>query len=311
MDYKQVLNKPKQFQSLTTLTVEEFTELLKIFKVLWEKYYRYHTLEGKKRRHPRTKEHGNALLKGTGQKLFFLLLYLKTNSLQEHHAASFGVSQSKISRIVKTLLPILDETLGKMGYTPLRNGEELGEKLATHPEKVFSYDGTDRDIERNADYKAQEQEFSGKHHRHTIKNLTLCDSSQYIHYLSPTELGSRHDKAIADEYPITLPVGSVLKQDLGFLGHAPPNVIIEQPFKKKRNGELTFGQKIYNKLLSSTRIVVEHANSGIKRLKIVKEGIRIHSSTVRDMVMVVACALHNFRVKSPCRKYSLRACASI
>jgi len=311
MDYTKVLNQPKQFLSLTSLRAEEFIELLRFFEPLWEKYYRYHTLEGKKRQHPRTKEHGNALLRGTGQKLFFLLVYLKTNSLQEHHAASFGVSQSKISRIVKALLPILNQALSQMGYAPLREGEQLKKKLETHPEKVFSYDGTDRSIHRNTDYKAQEQEFSGKHHGHKIKNLTLCDNSQYIYYLSPTEVGSCHDKTIADEYPINLPPESVLKQDLGFLGHAPQNIIIEQPFKKPRNGELTFGQKIYNKMLSSTRIVVEHANSGIKRLRIVKDVIRIHSSHFRDMVMVVACALHNFRVKSPFRKYTSCAHAQV
>jgi len=179
----------------------------------------------------------------------------------------------------------------------------LETKLANHPDKVFSYDGTDRRINRNSDQAAQEVEYSGKHQSHTIKNLTLCDNQQYIHYLSYTVLGSQHDKSIADEYPIVLPAGSVLKQDLGFLGHTPANVVIEQPFKKPRKGALSFSQKLYNKLLSSTRIVVEHANSGIKRLRIVKEQIRIHSSCFRDTVMLVACQLHNFRVKSSLRAY--------
>ena len=136
-----------------------------------------------------------------------------------------------------------------------------------------------------------------------MKNLTLCDDNQYIFYLSPTEVGSRHDKAMADEYPIYLPLGSVLKQDLGFLGHAPEGVIVEVPFKKPRNAELSFSKKIYNKLLSSTRITVEHANSGIKRLRIVKDTIRLHTTAIRDRVMVIACALHNLRVKSPMRAY--------
>ena len=304
MYYQKIIKKPNQFLSLTTLKVEEFENVLEFFAPIWEKYYRYRTLEGKARKHPTTKEHGNALLKGSAQKLFFLLVYLKTNALQEHQAASFGVSQTKVSRIVRTLLPILNETLTKMGYSPLRDGEVLKDKLSDHPEKVFSYDGTDRSIQRNSDTQAQEVEFSGKHHGHKVKNLTLCDNEQYIHYLSPTAPGSQHDKSMADEYPITLPQNSVLKQDLGFLGHVPQGVIIEQPFKKTPNKELSFSKKLYNKLLSSTRIVVEHANSGIKRLRIVKDVIRIHSTHVRDLVMMVACGLHNLRVKSPQRNYS-------
>lgn len=131
----------------------------------------------------------------------------------------------------------------------------------------------------------------------------MCDNSQYILYLSPTEIGSVHDKTIAEEYPLFLPKGSVLKQDLGFLGHQPPNVLVEIPFKKPKNGELTFGQKIYNKLLNSTRVVIEHANSGVKRLRMVKDTVRIHSFVFRDSLIACACALHNFRVSSKFRAY--------
>lgn len=304
MKVEEILKNPKQFLSLTTLHPEEFEYLLVFFEIVWEKYYRYRTLEGKIRKHPISKEHGNATLKGNAQKLFFLLVYLKTNSLQEHQAASFGVSQSKVSRIVKILLPKLNEVLETMQLSPLRDGELLKDKLSDHPAKVFSYDGTDRGILRNQDQEAQKKEYSGKHHAHTIKNLTLSDDTQYIHYLSPTSPGSQHDKAIADEYPIELPQGSVIKQDLGFLGHCPKNVEVEIPFKIPKNGQLTFGQKVYNKLLSSTRIVVEHANSGIKRLRMVKETIRIHAHDFRDLVMVVACGLHNLRVRSKLRKYT-------
>ena len=138
---------------------------------------------------------------------------------------------------------------------------------------------------------------------HRLKNNLLCDDTQYIHYLSPTENGSMHDKKLADEYPIELPSGSVLRQDLGFLGHAPSGVLIEQPFKKPRNGTLPFSELLYNQLLASTRVVIEHANSGVKRLRIIKDVIRIHSAWFRDTVMVVACGLHNFRVRSALRNY--------
>lgn len=105
-------------------------------------------------------------------------------------------------------------------------------------------------------------------------------------------------------YPISLPQGSVLKQDLGFLGHHVPNVVIEMPFKKPRSGELSFSQKLYNKLLSSTRVVIEHAFSGVKRLRMLRDTIRIHTPQVRDCVMCVGVALHNLRV-------TMRAGASV
>jgi len=297
------MKNPKQFLSLTSLEVEEFELLLKTFQPLWERYYRSRTLEGNYRKHPAIKEHGNAVLQGTGQKLFFLLVYLKTNSLQEHQAASFGVSQSKVSRIARTLLSILEQALKNMKLLPWRDGGTLHKQLAGHKDKVFSYDGTDRSIERNVDQGAQKVDFSGKHYGHKVKNLLLSDDGQYIHYMSPTFPGSTHDKAIANEFPIVLPPNSVLRQGSGFIGHAPEGVLIEQPFKKPRNGELTFAQKLFNKILASVRVVIEHANSGVKRIKIVKDKIRVHTTEIRDCVMFVACGLHNLRVKNPNRGY--------
>ena len=162
MDYDTVKLNEKQFLAVTSLNPDEFEVLLNSFRPVSERYFRYHTLEGTKRKIISSQEHGNARLRGTAQKLFFLLVFLKTNSLQEQHAISFGVSQSKISRISKVLLNLLNETLKKMYLVPYRDGEQLQKGLAEHPTKVFSYDGLERSIQRNVCIEAQEEEFSGK-----------------------------------------------------------------------------------------------------------------------------------------------------
>ena len=79
MTYQEQKQHPPTFLALTSLTLAEFDYLLQHFTPLWEKYYKHHTLEGKKRILPAFAEHGNALLKGTDQKLFFLLVYMKNN----------------------------------------------------------------------------------------------------------------------------------------------------------------------------------------------------------------------------------------
>jgi hypothetical protein len=303
MKYEELISNRTLFLSLTSLEPAEFIYLLRFFTPLWERYYRYHTTEGEKRKIICYQEHKSAKLQGTGQKLFFLLVYLKNNPLQTFQGATFGVSQAKVSKITQVLLTVLDETLKKMDLSPCRDGELLQSVLSNHAQKVFTYDGMERGIQRNSDYDAQEDEFSGKKKAHKVKNNLLCDDNQYVHYLSPTENGSVHDKTIADEYPILLPPKSVLRQDMGFIGHNPKDIIVEIPFKKPRNNELTFSQLIYNRLLGSTRIVIEHANSGVKRLKIIKDIVRLHATEVRDKIIAVACALHNFRTTSPYRNY--------
>ncbi|MGA0556354.1 hypothetical protein ACO2Q8_06875 [Larkinella sp. VNQ87] len=44
-------------------------------------------------------------------------------------------------------------------------------------------------------------------------------------------------------------------------------------------------------MLSPLRVVIEHTNSGIKRLRIIKDTLRVPSGWFRDTVMVVTCGL--------------------
>ncbi len=162
MDYQTLKQNNTQFLAVTSLLPDEFDALLKLFAPHWERYYRYRTLTGAYRLQPIYKEHGNATLKTTPTKLLFLLTYLKTNALQQSQALSFGISQTKVSRMAGVLLEILNQTLAQEGLLPIRNAAELATSLKNHTDKVFTYDGLERAIQRNADYSAQEEEYSEK-----------------------------------------------------------------------------------------------------------------------------------------------------
>ena len=53
-------------------------------------------------------------------------------------------------------------------------------------------------------------------------------------------------------------------------------------------------------------MVIEHVHRGIKRLRMVRDKLRVRGDWFRDTVMVVACGLHNLRVRSPHRAYLAR-----
>jgi len=53
--------------------------------------------------------------------------------------------------------------------------------------------------------------------------------------LSPTREGKKHDKKIADEEKIRVPVGSDLYQDTGFQGFAVSEANSHQPKKNPNN----------------------------------------------------------------------------
>lgn len=87
----------------------------------------------------------------------------------------------------------------------------------------------------------------------------------------------------------------MLQQDTGFQGYAPKGVVIKQPKKKPRGLELTTAEKAADRELSRVRVVIEHLISGAKRLRIVKEEMRLKVENVSDDLMEIACGMHNLR----------------
>jgi hypothetical protein len=130
-----------------------------------------------------------------------------------------------------------------------------------------------------------------------VKNVLLVDALLTILFLSDTYGGSAHDKRIADATPYPLPAGSRLLQDLGFLAFTLPQVEILMPTKKPRGQDLPLEQQLANQALHDRRLRIEHVNSSVKRCRIVKDRLRLWKQGVRDLVMELCCALHNFRVR--------------
>ena len=74
------------------------------------------------------------------------------------------------------------------------------------------------------------------------------------------------------------------------------------PPKKPLGEDLTREQQWANQVLRERRLRIEHVNSSVKRCRIVKDRIRLWKEGVRDVVMELCCALHNFRVRlTPCQ----------
>ena len=62
-----------------------------------------------------------------------------------------------------------------------------------------------------------------------------------------------------------------------------------------RGSFLSAADRLSNRLIASARIVVEHVIAGIKRCRIVKEVLRNTKHGFSDLVMQIACSLHNLR----------------
>jgi hypothetical protein len=92
--------------------------------------------------------------------------------------------------------------------------------------------------------------------------------------------------------------------DLGYKGYSVQNLTVMLPHKKVHKAELSSEQKEHNTKHSQQRVCNEHAMKGIKRLRIVKDILRLDVYQYADKLFQNACGLHNFRVKSPLRAYA-------
>ncbi|WP_114783958.1 transposase family protein [Botryobacter ruber] len=120
----------------------------------------------------------------------------------------------------------------------------------------------------------------------------------WVPYLSPTAEGSLHDKALADGLELEFVADKDLLADLGFVGYKPQGTQPCLPVKKLPNQELSELGKQFNQLLASIRVKVEHVMAGIKRVKIVKDKVRLRTELVRNQVMCIACGWQNLRVSN-------------
>ena len=80
-------------------------------------------------------------------------------------------------------------------------------------------DGTERPIRRPKSKVKQENNYSGKKKRHTVKNNVVTEKrTKKVKVLSATCEGKKHDKKLADEQAIPFPKGSKVWKDTGFQG---------------------------------------------------------------------------------------------
>lgn len=295
--YQSIKTHPKLHVAMTGVTEDEFARLLVTFTQVWEAYIAQKYVNRPSRQRQYGAGQQATTLVFIEDKLLFILYYLKVYPLQEILAFEFGMAQSTANEWIHLLTPILQESLDRGGYLPERDATQVQERIEADGDETYGIDGTERRCQRPQDQEAQRDCYSGKKKTHTEKNLVIGGlSTRTVVYLSETYAGRVHDKRIADTEHPTLPTHIALYKDTGFQGYEPEGVSTYQPHKKPRGKELSQEQNAENRLISKVRIVIEHLIAGIKRCRIVKDVFRNIKVHFDDLVMELACGLHNFRV---------------
>jgi hypothetical protein len=300
MKYIEYQHNEKSLRSLTGLSPEQFTALLPYFEEAHNEYLSKYDMNGKFRNGRRSFIiYKNSPLPTVADRLFFILVYLKNNPLQEYHAACFDVDQKHCNLFIRCLYRILEQCLRDADVMPAETQNEFDAlfkaHLRTEELPILLHDGTEREIPRPVDPDEQKENYSGKKKKHTLKNAVVITTCCLILFVSPSVCGKTHDKKIADTM-YSFPYPCRLYQDTGYQGYKPEGVVIVQPIKKPQGRELSVEEKEYNRNISSFRVRVEHAIGSVKRMRIVKEECRLRADNFVQRIFKTCAAIHNFRV---------------
>src|SRR6266436_6395476 len=122
-------SRPTEFLDLTSLTLDEFQQLIPPFETAFQAHMAMWRLDGKPRTARRFSIYQNCPLATPHDRLFFLLTYLKTYALQVVQGHLFGMRQSKANQWIHVLLPVLLTTLRTLGDAPSRSLTALAQRL--------------------------------------------------------------------------------------------------------------------------------------------------------------------------------------
>jgi hypothetical protein len=110
--------RPTEVLDLTSLTLDEFRQLVPPFEAAFQAHKAHWRLDGRPRTARRYTTYTNCPLPLPEDRLLCMLVYLKTYPLQVVQGRRFGMGESKAYEWIHILLAVLRATLRAMGDAP-------------------------------------------------------------------------------------------------------------------------------------------------------------------------------------------------
>src|SRR6266851_7884423 len=119
--FSDLQSRPTEFLDFTSLTLDEFQLLVPPFDAAFQAHMSAWRLDGKPRTARRFPVYQNCPLATPEDRLLFILVYVKTYSLQVVQGRLFGMGQSTANQWIHMLLPALLAALRALGDAPARS----------------------------------------------------------------------------------------------------------------------------------------------------------------------------------------------
>src|SRR5713101_669936 len=127
--FTELQSRPMEFLDFTSLTLDEFQHLVPPFEAAFQARMAAWRMDGKPRTARRFTVYKNCPLPTPEDRLLFILVYLKTSTLQVVQGRLFGMVQGKANQWIHVLLPTLLAALRTLGDAPARSLTALAQRL--------------------------------------------------------------------------------------------------------------------------------------------------------------------------------------
>jgi len=176
--------------------------------------------------------------------------------------------------------------------------EEILKEFPELKEFGITLDGVERAKRRPKNPEKLKSEYFGKKKRHIKKNVIIASpKNRFILFLSHIRDGTVHDKRLIDEENLKCNDPTIQAcTDHGFQGLKIGKMKTITPKKNTKYCKLSDSDKEQNRAISSVRVSVEHVIAGVKINRSVQDVYRNMTDEMDDLLMSVACGLHNLRV---------------
>ena len=135
-------SRPMEFLDFTSLTLDEFQQLVPPFEAAFHAHMAAWRMDGKPRTARRFTVYQTCPLPTPEDRLLFILTYLKTYALQVVHGRLFGMVQGKANQWIHVLLPVLLAALRTLGDAPARSLTALAQRLGVSEADAASVVGS-------------------------------------------------------------------------------------------------------------------------------------------------------------------------
>lgn len=296
MEVQKLLRNNRLAQALMGISITEFNTILPVFS---EALY----TEMKLVKATRKRAFGGGkkgTLKTPEEKLAFILIFLKCYPTFDVLGFITNRDRTRACRSVHFLLKVMERALQKQLVLPQRKIHSVEEFFSHFPEaKDVFVDGTERRVEKPKNLRKRKKLYSGKKKATTRKTMVVTDEHKRILIMPPTKSGRRHDKRLLDKQHLVsmIPDDVALWGDTAFRGCERLHRNMCIPKKRTKLHPLTDEDKLHNRLISSIRILVEHALAGLKRFKAASDIYRHKLANADDRFMLISAGLWNFHIQ--------------